>query len=534
MTPRVSMEHEAKLAAPVGLALPDPHKLFRDLEVSAPTAQHLDASYFDTLDLRLARAGVTLRYRSGETGLPWTLKLPEHTSGTTLARNEIVEDGEPTSVPDTLLDLVRAYVRREPVVAIARVQTTRQVTTVADRDHQPLLALLDDTVTVDVEPEVQGHDHRRTHSSFREIEIELQVDGSRATQLLNRAVDRLVASGFASAPPLPKLVRGLGPPARRPPEGAAPPASGSEITTAELIGLALARALTQLIRSDPAVRLGEEPEAVHRFRTAVRQIRSHLRTFRSVLDPAWVLRVQQEVAWLAGAIGPLRDADVLIDRLHRQIATLPVTDQQAAGPLLHLLEHQRQTARHVLLGALRSARYDALLDTLVLGARSPSAIVSSKPRSMAATRLHLVQEPWRQLAAQARRLDPDPADDALHRVRILAKRCRYAAEAFAPVAGRPANRFARAMAEVQTLLGAHHDAVVTEAWLRTAVVELASTRDVSVVGDPSFVPIDQAWSAAILSAGQLVLLQRSERATICSRWPGLWRAVSSRKLRSWI
>jgi hypothetical protein len=50
----------------------------------------------------------------------------------------------------------------------------------------------------------------------------------------------------------------------------------------------------------------------------------------------------------------------------------------------------------------------------------------------------------------------------LHRIRIRAKRSRYAAEAFAPVAGRTARTFAERMKRLQDLLGEQHDAVVNE------------------------------------------------------------------------
>ena len=48
-----------------------------------------------------------------------------------------------------------------------------------------------------------------------------------------------------------------------------------------------------------------------------------------------------------------------------------------------------------------------------------------------------------------------PHDDALHEVRIRAKRARYAAEATEPVFGKKARKFARAMAEIEVLQEAY-------------------------------------------------------------------------------
>ena len=59
-------------------------------------------------------------------------------------------------------------------------------------------------------------------------------------------------------------------------------------------------------------------------------------------------------------------------------------------------------------------------------------------------------------------------------MRIRAKRCRYAAEASVPAFGKPARRFAAAMADVQEMLGEHHDAVVSGAWLAKTAQECSS------------------------------------------------------------
>jgi CHAD domain-containing protein len=109
-------------------------------------------------------------------------------------------------------------------------------------------------------------------------------------------------------------------------------------------------------------------------------------------------------------------------------------------------------------------------------------------------------------------LDRDPADEALHQVRIRAKRARYAAEAAAPVAGKPARAFAKAVAEVQSILGDHQDAVVAEDWLRR---------------------VDGGRSVALV-AGQLIARQQAEAAAIRRAWPAAWKKADAKKLRAWL
>jgi CHAD domain-containing protein len=59
-----------------------------------------------------------------------------------------------------------------------------------------------------------------------------------------------------------------------------------------------------------------------------------------------------------------------------------------------------------------------------------------------------------------------PSDVALHPIRLLAKPCRYASGAVAPLVGPGATAFAATVADVQIVLGGHHDTVMAEAYVR--------------------------------------------------------------------
>lgn len=124
----------------------------------------------------------------------------------------------------------------------------------------------------------------------------------------------------------------------------------------------------------------------------------------------------------------------------------------------------------------------------------------------------LMRRPWRRLKRAARALGNQSPDSEWHAVRIRAKRCRYTAEAVAPVCGRQAKRFAAAIAAIQDLLGDHQDTVVAEAWLRDAAATV---------------------SAACVAAGELIAAERLERASLRSRWPVAWKRASAKKLRRW-
>lgn len=58
-------ETEAKYDAPVGTTLPHLDVLPQVAGTSGPDEEQLEAEYYDTADLRLRRAGITLRQRRG-------------------------------------------------------------------------------------------------------------------------------------------------------------------------------------------------------------------------------------------------------------------------------------------------------------------------------------------------------------------------------------------------------------------------------------------------------------------------------------
>jgi len=537
------MECEAKLMAPIGLPIPTLHGLVDGVRPTPPTVVHLEARYFDTADLRLSRAGATLRHRTGESGPPWTLKLPGTVQGSTLTRTEIARDGPGDVAPPALLDIARAYLRGAPVQPVAVLKTTRTVVRFCEKDGNSLAELADDIVQIvpvtapagdrvqraggvgPMATDIAG----RSATSFREVEIELTDNGTQARLLLDRAVHQLRAAGFQTPDPMPKIARALGPAAQSPPDAAVGATPDADATAGQLARAALAGALVRMVRHDAGVRLGDDTEAVHQLRVAVRQLRSNLRSFGKVLDPNWVQSLRVELSWLGASLGAVRDADVLMSRLRRQIATLPETDRPAAMPILELLDRRRATSRRTLLTTLRSARYDALLDALVYATRpEPCTAIGGEQATLPASALHLVRRPWHRLVNQVSHFDQNPDDQGLHRTRVLAKRCRYAAEATEPVVGRPARRFADAMAQVQTLLGEHQDAVVAERWLRSAIAQLAAG-----VSTTHTRPA-QVHDATLVCIGELIAIQQAARQGVRAQWPAAWKAASSDKLRSWI
>jgi CHAD domain-containing protein len=496
----VSSRHN--LSSPPGFHLPDLSGVAEAIDAAAVEPAVLESTYHDTPDLRLARAGATLRYRSDE---GWVVRFERRdaTGDVSPARNEHRVDGDAGQPPEAALDLVQALVRTAQVVAVVRLRTQRRRIELHDQSGKALGDVLDDEVSV--------LDGSRVAARFRELEVEL--DDAAPDALADAVVARLRAAGAGPPDRTPKVVRALGWRALEPPDVTNLRRLGPSPSGGDVVRAALAASVAQLVTHDPGVRLGDDPEDVHQARVATRRLRSSLRTFGNLLEPDWTSSLRKELRRLGNHLGAVRDTEVLLDRLRARIERLRPGDRDAAKRVVNPLLKQWDGARSKLHDTLRSRRYTELLDRLIDAARDPALLPPSDDPADAVLP-PLVREPWERLRAAVDELESEPPDEALHEVRIRAKHCRYAAETVAPVVGKSARAFARAMEDLQDVLGEHQDAVVAEQWLR----EVASTSE----GAEAFV------------AGELASLERLDIERTRDAWPRAWQKASRKRLRQWL
>ena len=137
-----------------------------------------------------------------------------------------------------------------------------------------------------------------------------------------------------------------------------------------------------------------------------------------------------------------------------------------------------------IVDALARLRYETLRTRLVAAAEHPRCTTWANLRAVDMLP-PIVRRRDHKLRRAVEALGEHPADEALHAVRIRAKRARYAAEATIPVFGKDARRYGKAMAKIQDVLGEHQDAVVARAWLTKTAGEC---------------PPDEAFAAGMLAA----------------------------------
>ncbi|MVA74845.1 CHAD domain-containing protein [Auraticoccus sp. F435] len=436
------LEREDKFDVPESFRLPDLQEL-APAGVRWETEElHLQNTYHDTPSGHLAGFGVTLRHREGGTDAGWHLKVPEEDG-----RVEVRDGSAGDELPATLADVVVGLRSGEELSPVARVTVTRTVHRLLTGDGTLLLELADDRVS----GVAMGEEARI--SSWRELEVELGPGGDE--ELQRRVGQQLLAAGATPSATASKLQRTLGSPAG----GTTDAGDG---TVAALVRSYLAAQCRQIVRGDVQTRLGEPP--VHKFRVAIRRLRSTLRVFGPLFDPDAAQQLETELVWLAGLLGQVRDRDVLSQRLAGQLAELPA--EVVLGPVAAHVETtlSLERAEHLsrLTEAMAGERYAALMGLVRRWLTDPP-LTAEADRPAKDARRHL-RRAGKKLD---RRLQAAGGDvEALHRARKAAKRYRYAAELLAQAGGKKAARIAESTSELQTLLGEHQDSVVSAAFLR--------------------------------------------------------------------
>ena len=288
MAERPDIEREVKLASKRPLDLdrlggePLEHRSFL-------------STYHDTPDRLLARCGITLRRRLEQGRNDWQLKLPSNG-----ARREVEAPGAPSGPPAAITDLLPAFLHGGELVPLATLRTLRDGVLVRTETGSAEV-VVDDVAVLDSQRVYEDLRRGRDRADRRRPRCASEHRARR--NAARSAPDRRPDEDRAGA-------RHSRPPSKRPK------------TDAERIRLYVAQCYVDLLTADPGVRLGVDTEPVHDLRVAVRRLRALLRAARPMLAREWAEPLRDELGWLGGALGPLRDLDVFAEHLREEAAAL--------------------------------------------------------------------------------------------------------------------------------------------------------------------------------------------------------------------
>jgi inorganic triphosphatase YgiF len=442
--------------------------------------RQLDATYFDTVDHALRKAGFGLRIRDGENGRKQTLKSAS--SGGVFARGEwesAVDGPEPDR--DLLAATPAAKAVNGDTLVPVFTTNVKRVTRLVERDGATIEAAFD-------QGELRADDRR---AEVSELELELKTGAPRV--LFDLARD-LAAHAPLRLSLVSKAERGYALALGEADRSGVEAALTAGISTGEALQALGRAALDRRCAAAEALRARPGPERVHKLRVAARRFRALLSTFKTLAGGADARHVKAELKWLADALGAARNLDVFIADVWRPaVESAPAADHSAPGPDPLEAETQDEARALAAFGkALLAAQTDAY-------ARAGEAVDSARFRALAIDAAAWLEagawttdkrlekrraQPAVDFAAKAldkarRRIRKDGRDLAAlspedrHHLRIRGKKLRYAVEDLGglfPDHPKRRARFVAAARDLQDALGLLNDQAGREALAREVVL----------------------------------------------------------------
>jgi triphosphatase len=520
----VGREVELKLEVrPADLARLARHPRLLELAEGRPVRRTLRSVYFDTADLALWRSGLVLRVRADGRRRVVGVKTRGVVRGGLVMREERetplaggAEDPRRVATSSLFASIAEPRLRR----AVERAAGgARLVPRVETRVRRSTLRLRLGTAAIELALDEGETRAGRQRLPIRELELELL---SGPTRLLFDLALRLAADVELRPSSLGKAERGfarlLGEEAQ--PTRAEPVALEHDASVEAVLRTVFGECVRHLTANQLAAERGADPEGVHQMRVGARRLRSALRLFDEWLPAHTTQALSDELRWLGRELGRARDLDVFAGELLRPLAGSRPDDKGLAA-LLEAAEAARAGAYAAARAALSSRRYALLVLRLGRFAEGPPSrrggLAALRAPALPAVR-RLLRHRAARLQALGERLD-QLSPHELHRLRIRAKRLRYAIELVGALFGeKDSTRAARRLAELQDALGHLNDLTSAEALVAQLRERIGAGASPATVRAEGFVLGYAARSAA---AGRAELAHAWQRA---ARLPPLWKA----------
>ena len=480
------METELKLLlAPQDLRLLRRDPGIRALQQGRASTRLVRSVYYDTPEFALLRAGLALRLRSE--GKRWLQTLK--TEGRAAAGLHLREEWE-WPLPGEALDFgllattpeakrFRAPRLRAALGPVFATEFTRTSLRLGFADGSLAELCLDSG-------EVRSG---RRASAISEAEIELLAGSPQrlfelALELAERVPLRL---GHAS-----KAARGYALARARParPVKAAPLELDEQGKAAAAFCAIVRSCMAHLQENETGFLAGKDPEYLHQVRVALRRMRACFSLFKTVLPQPVFAPILDQVRLQSAALGAARNWDVFVHDALRALRA-QCADEAALAAFERRCVRLRRAQLRAAQGVVASNAWQRLW--LELGRLLADAAWQQDPAVLALPvggfAASLLQRRAAILKKRGKRLQELDAAGR-HRLRIAAKKLRYAAEFFAVLfPKRRVRPYVQSLAAMQEVLGGLNDAATL---LRLLPEALAGAR----TPDPRVAGMIQGWSAA--------------------------------------
>jgi len=420
--------------------------------------------YLDTFDWSLMKNKLSLRYRTSDGQAMYTLKSLGAIKEGVAKRmeTEVPLDGPvdtPAEVPTKRIrKLIDGLIFPRKLLEHIQVSTDRRRYQILSPEGAEIELAFDASSF-----SLRGLHKKRRMQKLHEMEAEIHHGSATVLESLASSLSATfgyspsVASKFEVAFKRSKL----GMPSKKMPEKL-------KVCLEDRLDLAVRKILTyqfqRFLEQLPGVRQDIDTEFVHQARVATRRMRSALRLFRESIAQSALTYLGEELKWLGGNFGTVRDLDVFLLNLSRfkpQIKRFPSKKKKAFE---NWIKKHRRSPLKTLQEALESSRYETFECRFrqflerPLPAR-PRAPLARKPvREVAPL---VINEKFEAAIQQGDKVLAKPRLKQFHALRIQMKKLRYAVEFMAPAYEGALTPFIERTVEIQDCLGELQDTVFT-------------------------------------------------------------------------
>ncbi|MDX8501793.1 inorganic triphosphatase [Mesorhizobium sp. VK4C] len=437
---------------------------------SSPSVLQQISIYFDTPEWDLSKRGLSLRIRQSGNERIQTVKAGDGSAAGSFTREEFerpVADDTPIIDDPQIRDLLA---EAGPKLApLFEVHVKRHRWNVSEGDATIEAALdLGKVVATDRE------------APFCEIELEKKAGSPRALFALARKVDLITPAhlGVLSKAERGYRLLGTAPGAVK----AASTPLTSEMSAGTAFAHVAAACLKQFRLNEGVLVWSRDAEALHQARVSLRRLRSLCSICKSLFHDSRFDHLRDELKWLTSELGDARNIDVMIHRASSEALSSRL--QNARGDAYAAVEASLSSVRARSL-MIEATEWISIRDWQT--DQSEETLADQSARDFASG---VFDKFWKKVAKGGKNLI-EADDETRHKLRIAAKKLRYAAEFFEPLynskrEAKRHRRFIEAMEDLQDQLGSLNDlATAPDMLTALELSDVAGAKDLYGADDKS-------------------------------------------------